>query len=88
MTKRKHITVHDVLKKAGPHYACAKTSVYSAFEDELRGGAKRRCLGVYSTSKQAWDKIERRKQKLGEVKSNSKYYNVVVYGLDQDVWGT
>ena len=88
MTKRKEKTIHDVLREAGPYYACAKTSVYSVFEDNYAGERSRHCLGVYSTSEQAWDKIERRKKKLGEAKSNGKHYDVVVYGLDQDVWGT
>ena len=85
---KKRITVQDVLKKAGPHYACAKTILYSAFEDNYLGENSRHCLGVYSTSEQAWAKVERRKKRLGEAKANSKHYDVVCYGLDQDTWGT
>lgn len=88
MTKRKVISVDEILKKAGPQYACAKTVVYAACEDGQRGGALRHCIGVYSTSDKAWDKIERRKQKLGDARSSKLHYNVVTYGLDQDVWGT
>ncbi len=85
---KKRVTAYDLIENAGPHYAPAKTAIYSAYEDGERGGALRHCIGVYSTSEAAWDKIERRKQKLGEVRSSKFHYNVVTYGLDQDVWGT
>ncbi len=87
MSKRKTVTAYDLIKKAGPHYAPVRTCVFSVFEDNQPKGKQRKCLGVYSTSEAAWDKVERRKQKLGEAKSNSFRYDVVVYGLDQDVWG-